>query len=194
MNFPQQQSNPAYTSQQKPYMGGPTGYNYQPQPVYDPTGVPILHQYHPQVNRQLPFLATMDLLDLSQLTNDPILHFHFWPIIPAKLPSDIPKFDGKPREYLNNQVMKFHLWCSSKSLMDDSIHLRLFKHTLTGSAEKWYIELQRGSFQDFNSLDMDFLMHFQLPIPYETSIELLTSLHQTNSVQISDHIHEWRRR
>jgi hypothetical protein len=40
---------------------------------------------------------------------------------------------------------------------------------------------------------MSFLMHFQLPIHYETSIELLTSLRQTSSVHISDHIHEWRR-
>jgi hypothetical protein len=40
---------------------------------------------------------------------------------------------------------------------------------------------------------MDFLTHFQLPMCYETGTELLTSLHQTNSVHISDHIHEWRR-
>jgi hypothetical protein len=78
--------------------------------------------------------------------------------------------------------------------MDDSIRLRLFQRTLTGSTTKWYIELQRGSFQDFNSLAMDFLTHFQLPIRYETGTELLTSLRQTNSVHISDHIHEWRRR
>jgi hypothetical protein len=84
------------------------------------------HQYHPQVNRQLPFLATLDLPDLSRLTNDPILHFPFWPIIPAKLPSDIPKFDGKLGEDPNNHVMTFNLWCSSNSFMDDSIQLRLF--------------------------------------------------------------------
>jgi hypothetical protein len=41
---------------------------------------------------------------------------------------------------------------------------------------------------------MSFLMHFQLPIRYETSTKLLTSLCQTNSMHISDHIHEWRRR
>jgi hypothetical protein len=194
MNVPQQSSNPIYPGQQQPYVGGPTGYNYPSQPVYGPTGVPMPHQYHPQVNRQLPFLATLDLPDLSRLTNDPILHFPFWPVIPAKLPSDIPKFDGKPGEDPNNHVMTFHLWCSSNSLMDDSIRLRLFQRTLTGSATKWYIELPRGSFQDFNSLAMSFLMHFQLPIRYEMGTELLTSLRQTNSVHISDHIHEWRRR
>jgi hypothetical protein len=192
MNVPRQQSNLAYISQQQPYMGGPTGYNYPPQQVYGPTSVPMLHRYHPQVNRQLPFLATLDLPYLSWLTNDPILHFLFWPVILAKLPSDIPKFDNKPGEDPNNHVMTFHLWCSSNSLMDDSIRLHLFQCTLMGSATKWYIELQCGSFQDFNSLPMDFLTHFQLPIHYEMGTELLTSLRQTNSVHISDHIPEWR--
>jgi hypothetical protein len=34
---------------------GPTSYNYLHNPVYGPTGVPMPHQYYPQVNRQLPF-------------------------------------------------------------------------------------------------------------------------------------------
>jgi hypothetical protein len=63
--------------------------------VYGPTGVPMPHHYYPQVNQQLPFLATLDLPDLSRLTNDPIFHSLVWPAIPAKLPSDIPKFDEK---------------------------------------------------------------------------------------------------
>jgi hypothetical protein len=70
------------------------------------------HQYLPQFNQQLYFLATLDIQDLSRLTNDPILHSPFWPIIPAKLPSDITKFDSKPGEDPNNNVMNFHLWCS----------------------------------------------------------------------------------
>jgi hypothetical protein len=78
--------------------------------------------------------------------------------------------------------------------MDDSIRLRLFQRTLTGSAAKWYIELPHASFYDLNSLTMSFLTHFQLPIRYETGTELLTSLCQTTSIHISDHIHEWRRR
>ena len=88
------------------------------------------HQYHPHVNRQLPFLVTLDLPDLSRLTNDPILHYPFWPVIPAKLPFDIPKFDSKVGEDPNNHVMAFHLWCSSNSLMDDSIHLHIFREHL----------------------------------------------------------------
>jgi hypothetical protein len=173
-------------------MGGPTDYNYPPQPVYGPTGVPMPHQYHPQINRQLPFLATLDLSDLLRLTNKPILHFPFWRVSPAKLPSDILKFDGKLGEDPNSHIMNFHLWCSSYSLMDDSIRLHLFQCTLMVSTDKWYIALQRGTFQDFNSLTMDFITHFQLPICYETNMELLKSLHQTNSIHISDNIHEWR--
>jgi hypothetical protein len=124
--------------------------------------------------------------------NDPIYHSLVWPTIPAKLPSDIPKFDGKSGEDPNNHVMTFHLWCSSNSLMDNSICLRLFQRTLMGFVEKWYIELPCASFHDFNSLAMSFLTHFQLPIRYETGTKLLNSLHQTTSIHISDHIHEWR--
>jgi hypothetical protein len=106
-----------------------------------PTGIPPQSHHYPHMNRQLPFMATLDLLDLSQILNDPIHHSPRWPIIPTKLPSDIPKFDGKPGEDLNNHVMTFHLWCSSNSLMDDSIWLHIFQQTLMGSATKWYIEL-----------------------------------------------------
>jgi hypothetical protein len=97
------------------------------QTAYGPTGIPMglppQNYQFPQVNRQLPFLATLDLPDLSRILNDPILHSPHWPIIPAKLPSDIPKFDGRAGEDPNNHVMTFHLWCSSNSLMDDSIRL-----------------------------------------------------------------------
>jgi hypothetical protein len=168
------------------------------QSAYAPTGLPTglppqSHQY-PQVNRQLPFLSTLDLPDLSRIPNDPIRHSPQWPAIPAKLPSDIPKFDGKAGEDPNNHVMTFHLWCSSNSLMDDSIRLRLFQRTLTGAAAKWYIELQRGFFSDFHTLAMAFLTHYQLPICYDTGTEILTSFKQTKGTHISDHIHEWRRR
>jgi len=49
-------------------------------------------------NRQFTFIAMLDLSDLSHRMNDPIYHYPFWSVIPAKLPSDILKFDGKPRE------------------------------------------------------------------------------------------------
>jgi hypothetical protein len=100
------------------------------QTAYGPTGLPMglppqSHQY-PHLNRQLPFLATLDLPVLSRILNDPIRHSPQWPTISAKLTSEIPKFNGKPREDPNNHVMTFHLWCSSNSLMDDSICLSLF--------------------------------------------------------------------
>ena len=106
-----------------------------------PQGFPVQHRS--------PFLATLNLPDLSRLTNDPILHLPHWPAIPTKLPSDIPKFDGRPGEDPSTHVMTFHLWCSSNSLVDDSIKLRLFQRTLTGAAAKWYIELPRGQISDF---------------------------------------------
>ena len=115
---------PQYSPQQStlpPYMGGP--------PFVDGlTGNPTPHQYYePQpINQKLPFLATLDLLDFSQLTNDPILHSPHWPQIPQKLPFDIPKFYGKLGEDPKNHGMTFHFWCFSNSLMDDSIHLCLF--------------------------------------------------------------------
>jgi hypothetical protein len=94
-------------------------------------------------------LATLDPLDLSHLTNDPILHAPFWPTIFAKLSSDIQKFNRKTGEDPNNHVMIFHLWCSSNSLMEYSIHLRVFQRTLIGVAMEWYIELPCNSFADF---------------------------------------------
>ena len=118
----------------------------------------------------------MDLPDLSKLINDPIRHNPSWPPILVKLPSDIPKFDGKQGDDPKNHVMTFHLWCSSNSLMDDSVQLQLFQQTLTGTAAKWYIELQQHSFVDFGSLATMFLTHFQLPNHYEMGTDLLNSL------------------
>jgi len=88
---------------------------------------------------KLPFLATLNLPDLSLLTNDPVYHVPGWPPVPTKLPSDIPKFEGKTGEDLVDHITTFHLWCSSNSLTDDSIRLRIFQRTLTGVAAKWYI-------------------------------------------------------
>ena len=108
---------------------------------------------------RLPFVATVELLDLNRLTNDPINYAPWWPVIPHKLPSDIPKFDGNPGEDPSTHVMTYHLWCSSNSLNDDSIRLRLFQHMLTGLAAKWYTELPRASFDNFTALVTIFLTH-----------------------------------
>ena len=140
-------------NQQPPYMGGP---------AYGPTSVIMPYNYYkyPQPNRQLHFLETPDLPDMPRLTNDLIQHSQFWPRIPTKLPSDISKFDGKPSEDPNNHVMSFYLWFSLNSLMDDSIHLRLFQRTLTSTTTKWYVELPSNFFIYFGSLAMAFLTHF----------------------------------
>ena len=92
--------------------------------------------------------------------NDHVSHDLDWAIVPNNLPLDIPKFKDKPREYLSEHVTTFHLWCSSNSLHEDLIHLRLFQRTLTGPAAKWYIELPMGAFALFDDLVMTFLNHF----------------------------------
>ena len=125
----------------------------------------------------------MDLPDLSKLINYPIRHHPLWPTIPVKLPSDILKFDGKQGDDPKNHVMTFHFWCSSNSLMDDSVRLRLFQQTLTDTAAKWYIELLQHSFVDLGSLVTVFLTHFQLPIHYKMGTDLLTSLRQNTYIQ-----------
>lgn len=91
-------------------------------------------------------------------------------------------------------MMTYHLWCASNSLIDDLIRLRLFQRTLIGLVAKWYIELPRGSFNNFKALATTFLTHFQLPVRYDNDTEHLTSLKQSTSTYISYHIHEWRRR
>jgi hypothetical protein len=99
------------------------GSSHYMQTAYGPTGLttglpPQSHQY-PHVNRKLPFLATLYLHYLLRILNDLICHSPQWPSIPAKPPSDIPKFNGKLGEDPKNHVLNFHLWCSSNSLMDD---------------------------------------------------------------------------
>ena len=84
----------------------------------------------PLSQMKYPFLAMLNLL-VTRLTNDLINHQAGCSVIPTKLPSDTPKFDGKPREDPSTHVMTFHLWCSSNCLNGDSICLRLFQCTLT---------------------------------------------------------------
>ena len=82
---------------------------------------------HRPAQPRLPFLATLNLPDLSRIMNDPVSHDPAWPAVPNKIPSDIPKFEGKPGEYPSEHVTTFHLWCSCNSLHEDLIRLRLFQ-------------------------------------------------------------------
>ena len=86
---------------------------------------------------KLPFPAMLNLPNLLKLMNDPMRHDPSWPPVPTKLPSNIPKFEGKVGEYPGAHATTFHLWCSSNSLNEDSVSLRLFQRTLTSTAAKW---------------------------------------------------------
>jgi hypothetical protein len=143
---------------------------------------------------QMPYLSSLNILNLTKLTNDPILHDATWPAMPTKLPSNIPKFEGKAGDDPANHVMTFHIWCSSNSIMDDSVRLRLFQRTLTGPSTKWYVEEKSGSHTTFESLAKAFLTFFQLPIRHDNGLEILSNFKQISATHIADHIHEWRRR
>jgi hypothetical protein len=125
---------------------------------------------NPLPNPPLPYLASLNILDLTKLTNDPILHYATWTNMPTKLPSNIMNFEGKVGEYPVNHVMTFHLWCSSNKIMDDSLHLSLFQITLTGSSTKWYVNEKSRSHVTFESLAKAFLSFFQLPIHHNTGL------------------------
>lgn len=112
------------------YLGGikiPTAQAIPGYPGYPPPGTGLVLQGYQYAqhdpNHQLPFIATLDLPDLSQLTNDPIYYLPYWLVIPTKFPSDICNFEGKSREDPSNHVMTYHLWCVSNSLIYDSIRL-----------------------------------------------------------------------
>jgi hypothetical protein len=122
---------------------------------------------NPSPPPQMPYLASINIPYLTKLTNDPILHNPTWPAMPTKLPSDIPKFEGKSRDDLANHIMTFHLCYSSNNITDYSIRLRLFKCTLTGPSTKWYVEEKFGSHVTFESLAKAFLTFFQLPIHHD---------------------------
>ena len=149
--------------------------------------------WHILAQPRLRFLATLNLPDLSRLMNDLVSHDLVWPTVPIKLPSDIPKFKGKAGEDPSQHLTTFNLWCSSNSLHDDSIYLRLFQRTLTGPATKWYMELPRGAFILLDDLAMTFLNQFQLLVCYDVGTKLLSTFQQDKTTHILDHIQEWRR-
>ena len=68
------------------------GYSFQN------VGNPSYGGWNSQEPPRLPILATLNFLDLSKLTNNPIQYSPGWPPVPTKLPSDIPKFEGKNGE------------------------------------------------------------------------------------------------
>jgi hypothetical protein len=156
------------------------------------TGPPPTHTMdgtNPPQNLPMPYLESLNIHDLTKLTNYPT-----WPNISTKIPSNIPKFEGRTGEDLANHVMTFHLWLSSNRIMDDSICLNLFQHTLTGSSAKWYVDEILGSHATFESLAKAFLSFFQLLVLsffqllalHDTGLELLSDFKQTITIHIAD--------
>jgi hypothetical protein len=102
-----------------------------------------------------------------RLMNDPVHHDMSCPPIPTKIPSDIQKFEGNTGEDSSDHVTNFHIWFSSNSVNDDSIHLILFQHILMGVYMKLYIELPGGTYKNFNQMVLVFLNYFQLSVHYD---------------------------
>jgi hypothetical protein len=121
-------------------------------------------------------MASLNIIDLTKLTNDHILHDATWSNMLTKLPLDTPMFDGKPSKDRANHVMIFYLWCASKNITNNSICLQLFQRTLTGHSAKWYMEEKARSHATFTSLAKDFLAFFQLPLHHDTNLEILSNL------------------
>lgn len=111
--------------------------------------------------------------------------------MPTKLPLDIPKSEGRQGEDPRIHVMNFHLWFSSKNIIDDTVHLRLFQHNLIGPTTKWYIGETSGSHAIFDCLAMDFITFFQLLICQNLGFELLTHFKKITTTHISYLTHEW---
>ena len=101
----------------------------------------------------------LNLPYLSKLVNDPMRHEPSWPLVPTKFPSDIPKFEGKGGEDPGAHATTFHLWCSSNSLNEYLVRLRLLQRTLMNIAEQWYIEMPSAAFSSFLDLASVFLSH-----------------------------------
>ena len=101
--------------------------------------------------------------ELSRLMNDPVSNTLAWLTVPNKLPSDIPKFEGKVGEDPGEHVTTFHLWCCSNSLHDDYICFRVFQRTLISPAVKWYIELPGGVILHMMTLPWLFLIISSYP-------------------------------
>jgi len=108
----------------------------------------------------LPFLATDDIPNLYKLTNDPIYYNLQWLLISRKIPTNLPKLDGKQWEDPGSHITTYHLWCVSNSMVDDSVWLRIFPRTINGNAAKWYIELPCVLINTFDALGMKFLKNF----------------------------------
>ena len=88
--------------------------------------------------------------------------------------------------------MSLHLWCSSKNIAKDSVHLHLFQITLTDATTKWYVILVTTFHATFDTIATSFLSYFQFLIRHDLGLKILTDFHQNTTTHIADHIHECR--
>ena len=58
---------------------------------------------------RLHFLAMLNFPDLLKLTNDSVSHKLMWLVVPAKIPLDILKFEGKNGKDPGEHMTNFHL-------------------------------------------------------------------------------------
>lgn len=80
------------------------------------------------------------------------------------------------------------MWCSSNSITEDSIRLRVFERTLTEAIAKWYVNQPRATHSAFATLAKYFLAYFQLPLHHDIGTELLTPFRQTSTTRLFNHV------
>lgn len=128
-------------------MGGPYGTSS--------LNMPLPLDQNPFSNPQLPFLATLELHDISSLTNDPIQHNPSWSSILVKITTNIPKFDGQngkdPTPISTHTIFgvyQIHYWMialvfassyapSLAMLQSGSLNLQML-HLITLMLWKWH--------------------------------------------------------
>jgi len=108
----------------------------------------------------LPFVNGPGHRDFNHLINDPLLHNPTWLEMSKELPSNILRFEGNPREGPTNHVHPFHMWCSSNSITNDSIHLWLFQCMVTEATTKWYVDNARATHSTLATLFETFISYF----------------------------------
>ena len=62
---------------------------------------------HRPTHPRLPFLSTLNLLDLSRLTNDPVAHASAWLAVPIKLPLAYPNSRVDRERIQANMLLPF---------------------------------------------------------------------------------------
>lgn len=84
---------------------------------------------NPRTNITQPLflsMASLNLPDLSQLLNDPLLHDLNWLPMPTNIPMNFPNLERNLGDDSTDHIKYFYMWCSSSSIMDDLVHLHLF--------------------------------------------------------------------